>query len=90
MANRSWVSQSRMTRRDHVQQGASPGKDRAPYAAGSEGEEVAQIGEPPAPRRAGSLVESCDKLDSQRWFPGAVQLVKASHGGGANRRSRRA
>lgn len=57
-------------------------KDRAPYAAGSGGEEVAQIGEPPAPRRVGSLVESPGKLDSKGRFPEAVQLVKASHGGG--------
>lgn len=82
------ASLSRMTRRDHIQQGATQ-KGSGVVCGGVRQGEVAQIGAN-RPRRAGtgSLVESHGKLDSKDRFPGAVRLVKASKMAGTNRLSR--
>jgi len=51
--------------------------------------EVVQAGEPPAPRRAGSLVESRGKLGSEDRFLGLPGLSKRREMAGTNCRSRR-
>jgi hypothetical protein len=81
------ASLSRMTRRDHIQQGAAQ-KGSGAVCGGVRQGEVAQIGEPPAPRRTGSLVESRGKLDSKERFLGAVRLVRTSKMAETNRQSR--